>query len=261
MIDKNINNINNENNDNNNLKNNDNKNNNNNNYNNSNNNNNFDPRILHTVRSLRDSYSNNNNNILSNNNNNNQDSNKINNHNKFSKLNINSSLKLKPGSSYSSLNPILLLPKKSFVNRSISRKISINSKEIRKDYNTNNSNNNNNYTNNDNKNNFNNVKYRESAINIIKNNKEIYSMFMYLYNKNSNNSINNWLNENLFNKKVFEIKLEINIKLKKNIEEFLLKEINRILSNKYLDTKFALKYKEIETINMKNLNKLNSIKN
>ena len=226
---------------------------NNNNNSNNNNNNNFDPRIIHTVRNLRDSYSFNNNN---NNNNNNKDNNLNNNHNKFSKLNINSSLKLKPGSSYSSINPMLLLSKKNFVNRSISRKISINSKEITKDSNNNNNNNNNNNIN------INKInKYRESAINIIKNNKEIYSMFMYLYNKNSNNSINSWLNDNLFNKEVFIIKLEINLKLKKNVDDFLLKEINRILSNKYLDTKFALKYKEIETNNMENLNKLNKIKN
>ena len=152
---------------------------------------------------------------------------------------------------------MLLLSKKSFVNRSISRKISINSKEITKD--SNNINNNNNNNNHININKIN--KYRESAINIIKNNKEIYSMFMYLYNKNSNNSINSWLNDNLFNKEVFIIKLEINLKLKKNVDDFLLKEINRILSNKYLDTKFALKYKEIETNNMENLNKLNKIKN
>ena len=84
-------------------------------------------------------------------------------------------------------------------------------------------------------------------------------MFDELYNKKDNIFKKEWLKENLFQKEVFKIILDSEIKNNRNISSFLRKEINKILKNMQLDNILLKSFKKIQYEYEDYLNKLHNL--
>ena len=65
----------------------------------------------------------------------------------------------------------------------------------------------------------------------------------------------------LFDRKIFTYKLEIKLNNKDDISTFLFREINKILSNEYLDAQYKLKVDEMEKIVEEHMSKINNLFN
>ena len=83
--------------------------------------------------------------------------------------------------------------------------------------------------------NNNEINFENISIDLLNNDNELKNMFDELYNKKDNIFKKEWLKENLFQKEVFKIILDSEIKNNRNISSFLRKEINKILKNMQLD--------------------------
>ncbi len=89
-------------------------------------------------------------------------------------------------------------------------------------------------------------RYKDISVNFLVNNIELKEMFEEMFNKNDINIKRKWIDKNLFNKEVFKIRLETYKNSKKDIPSFIKNEINKILSNQYLDFKFAVSYNKLQ---------------
>lgn len=89
--------------------------------------------------------------------------------------------------------------------------------------------------------------YIDISTNFLNSNNEFKNMFEDLYKNDDYNSKKKWIEINLFNKEVFKIRLESYIKAKKDIPSFIKNEINKILTNEYLDYQFEKSLKRIKS--------------
>ena len=88
-------------------------------------------------------------------------------------------------------------------------------------------------------------KYKDICINILTNNIDLNKMFTEIYN--NKNSTKKWVENNLFGREVFKIRLEAYIKNKTDVLSFIKKEIEKILNNEYCDYLFGKSFKQIES--------------
>ena len=103
--------------------------------------------------------------------------------------------------------------------------------------------------------------YKEIVLNIIKADKDLMNNWNFLYKDDSDDKIKEWLNKKLFDRKIFTYKLEIKLNNKDDISTFLFREINKILSNEYLDAQYKLKVDEMEKIVEEHMSKINNLFN
>ena len=103
--------------------------------------------------------------------------------------------------------------------------------------------------------------YKEIGLNIIKADKELMDYWNFLYKDNSNNKIKEWLNKKLFDRKIFNYKLETKLNNNDDISTFLFKEINKFLNNEYLDEQYKLKVEDMEKIFEEHMIKINNLYN
>lgn len=89
-------------------------------------------------------------------------------------------------------------------------------------------------------------KYKDISINFLINNSELCEMFEKLY-KNDKNTKKKWVEQNLFGREVFKIRLETYIKNKVDIPSFIKNEIQKLLSNQYCDYVFKESYNQIQS--------------
>ena len=107
--------------------------------------------------------------------------------------------------------------------------------------------------------NNNEINFENISIDLLNNDNELKNMFDELYNKKDNKFKKEWLNENLFQKEVFKIILDSEIKNNRNISSFLRKEINKILKNMQLDNILLKSFKKIQYEYEDYLNKLHNL--
>ena len=88
-------------------------------------------------------------------------------------------------------------------------------------------------------------KYKDICINILNNNSDLNKMFTEIYNNKINTK--KWIENNLFGREVFKVRLEAYIKKKADVPSFIKKEIEKILNNEYCDYLFNKSSKEIES--------------
>ena len=107
--------------------------------------------------------------------------------------------------------------------------------------------------------NNNEINFENISIDLLNNDNELKNMFDELYNKKDNKFKKEWLKENLFQKEVFKIILDSEIKNNRNISSFLRKEINKILKNMQLDNILLKSFKKIQYEYEDYLNKLHNL--
>ena len=88
-------------------------------------------------------------------------------------------------------------------------------------------------------------KYKDICINILTNNIDLNKKFTEIYNNKINTK--KWVENNLFGREVFKIRLEAYIKNKTDVLSFIKKEIEKLLNNEYCDFLFNKSFKQIES--------------
>jgi hypothetical protein len=88
-------------------------------------------------------------------------------------------------------------------------------------------------------------KYKDICINILTNNIDLNKKFTEIYNNKINTK--KWVENNLFGREVFKIRLEAYIKNKTDVLSFIKKEIEKIINNEYCDYIFSKSFKQIES--------------
>ena len=87
-------------------------------------------------------------------------------------------------------------------------------------------------------------KYKDICINILTNNSDLNKIFSEIYNNKIN--CKKWVENNLFGREIFKVRLEAYIKNKTDVLSFIKSEIEKILNNEYCDYLFNKSSKQIE---------------
>ena len=88
-------------------------------------------------------------------------------------------------------------------------------------------------------------KYKDICVNILSNNNDLNKIFVEIYNNKINTQ--KWIENNLFGREVFKIRLEAYIKNKTDVISYIKSEIEKILNNEYCDYLFSKSFKQIES--------------
>ena len=88
-------------------------------------------------------------------------------------------------------------------------------------------------------------KYKDICSNILTNNNDLNKKFSEMYNNKINTK--KWIENNLFSREVFKIRLEAYIKNKTDVLSFIKNEIEKVLNNEYCDYLFNKSSKQIES--------------
>ena len=88
-------------------------------------------------------------------------------------------------------------------------------------------------------------KYKDICINILTNNIDLNKKFTEIYSNKNNTK--KWIENNLFGREVFKVRLEAYIKNKTDVLSFIKKEIEKIINNEYCDYLFSKSFKQIES--------------
>ena len=88
-------------------------------------------------------------------------------------------------------------------------------------------------------------KYKDICINILTNNNDLHNMFQEIYNDKIN--CKKWIENALFGKEIFKVRLEAYIKNKNDVLSFIKKEIEKLLNNEYCDFLFNKSVKQVDT--------------
>ena len=87
-------------------------------------------------------------------------------------------------------------------------------------------------------------KYKDICINILTNNSDLNKIFSEIYSNKIN--CKKWVENNLFGREIFKVRLEAYIKNKTDVLSFIKSEIEKILNNEYCDYLFNKSSKQIE---------------
>ena len=87
-------------------------------------------------------------------------------------------------------------------------------------------------------------KYKDICINILTNNNDLHNMFQEIYDNKIN--CKKWIENVLFGKEIFKVRLEAYIKNKTDVLSFIKKEIEKILNNEYCDFLFNKSVKQVD---------------
>ena len=88
-------------------------------------------------------------------------------------------------------------------------------------------------------------KYKDICINILTNNNDLHNMFQEIYDNKIN--CKKWIENSLFGKEIFKVRLEAYIKNKTDVLSFIKKEIEKLLNNEYCDFLFNKSVKQVDT--------------
>ena len=88
-------------------------------------------------------------------------------------------------------------------------------------------------------------KYKDICINILTNNNDLHNMFQEIYDDKIN--CKKWIENALFGKEIFKVRLEAYIKNKTDVLSFIKKEIEKLLNNEYCDFLFNKSVKQVDT--------------
>ena len=88
-------------------------------------------------------------------------------------------------------------------------------------------------------------KYKDICINILTNNNDLHNMFQEIYDNKIN--CKKWIENALFGKEIFKVRLEAYIKNKTDVLSFIKKEIEKLLNNEYCDFLFNKSVKQVDT--------------
>ena len=88
-------------------------------------------------------------------------------------------------------------------------------------------------------------KYKDICINILTNNNDLHNMFQEIYDDKIN--CKKWIENALFGKEIFKVRLEAYIKNKNDVLSFIKKEIEKLLNNEYCDFLFNKSVKQVDT--------------
>ena len=87
-------------------------------------------------------------------------------------------------------------------------------------------------------------KYKDICINILTNNNDLHNMFQEIYDNKIN--CKKWIENVLFGKEIFKVRLEAYIKNKTDVLSFIKKEIEKLLNNEYCDFLFNKSVKQVD---------------